>query len=66
MSVHTVVLAAVAVQVSEPADATVHTVALGATPVQASVPTVSSVQLSPRTLPKQLTRAIPFTVATAL
>lgn len=66
MSVHTVVLAAVAVQVSDPADATVHTVALGVIPVQASVPTVSSVQLSPRTLPKQLTRAIPFTVATAL
>lgn len=66
MSVHTVVLVGVAVQDSDPADATVHTVALGVIPVQASVPTVSSVQLSPRTLPKQLTRAIPFTVATAL
>jgi hypothetical protein len=66
MSVQTVVLVGVAVQVSEPADATVQTVALGVIPVQASDPTVSSVQLSPRTLPKQLTRAIPFTVATAL
>lgn len=66
MSVHTVVVGAVAVQDSDPAADTVHTVALGDTPVQASVPTVSSVQLSPRTLPKQLTRAIPFTVATAL
>ena len=66
MSVHTVVVGAVAVQASELDDAAVHTVALGDTSAQASVPTVSSVQLSPRTLPKQLTRAIPFTVATAL
>ena len=61
MSVQTVVVAAVAVQVSDPAADTVQTVALGDMPVQASVPAVSSVQLSPRTLPKQLIVAKPVT-----
>ena len=66
MSVQAVVVTAVAVQVSDPSDETVQTVELGDIPVQDSVPTDSFVHSSPRILPKQLTRDIPFTVAAAL